>query len=460
MNCLDFISDYPNLYILKQKSFSTNFGGFLFLVYLIIIVLVCIYKILDYTQNNKYTVEYFYHFCVLTNEEEEKQRRKSDLYNPIINFRLNLHVPPKWSDYENRFIIVNKNTESYINNNVKFKDQIENFDIGVGYRCEYRNCSDFFDLANSIEFTKFSLYFQYEGFFLDHQNENKPIIKNENKYLEESFELSINRTIIKNQWRNIIYTEKTGLFFTKNIQYSCGYIEGYKSYIRHDSVKAGGYIEFLGIYFNNDITKYIEYTRKKVSILDVLSSILSLISNFYFGIRIFYKFYSSNFYNYKIIEKICHKELNYNYINCKSFESDNDSSRNDTKENIEDIKSDKSISIISVINDIDKNKDNLLEKKSEENVENDNDNESNMKIKKLHFFDFFLNNIYCCLKKNKSQKIIHLCNKIIYNYASIDTIIKNQILFENLIKDYKWNDPSLNNIEKNDLFIQLKLSLY
>ena len=124
MNCLDFISDYPNLYILKQKSFSTNFGGFLFLVYLIIIVLVCIYKILDYTQNSKYTIEYFYHFCVLTNEEEEKQRRKSDLYNPIINFRLNLHVPWKWSDYKNRFIIVNKNNESYINNNVKFIDKI------------------------------------------------------------------------------------------------------------------------------------------------------------------------------------------------------------------------------------------------------------------------------------------------------------------------------------------------
>ena len=67
-----------------------------------------------------------------------------------------------------------------------------------------------------------------------------------------------------------------------------------------------------------------------------------------------------------------------------------------------------------------------------------------------------MNNFYCCLKKCKSQKIIHLYNKIVYNYASIDSIIKNQILFENLFKDYKWNDPSLNNIENNDILIQLK----
>ena len=68
---------------------------------------------------------------------------------------------------------------------------------------------------------------------------------------------------------------------------------------------------------------------------------------------------------------------------------------------------------------------------------------------------FFLNNIYCCLKKYDSQNIIHLCNKIIYKYSSIDSFVKNQILMENLLKDYKWNDPSLNDIENNDLFKQI-----
>ena len=79
----------------------------------------------------------------------------------------------------------------------------------------------------------------------------------------------------------------------------------------------------------------------------------------------------------------------------------------------------------------------------------------NKKIPKFNFFQFFLNNLYCCLKKCNSQKIIHLCNKIIYKYSSLDSLVRNQILLENLLKDYKWNNPSLNNIENNDLFKQI-----
>ena len=30
------------------------------------------------------------------------------------------------------------------------------------------------------------------------------------------------------------------------------------------------------------------------------------------------------------------------------------------------------------------------------------------------------------------------------------------MLFENLIKDYKWNNPELKNIESNELVFQLK----
>ena len=82
--------------------------------------------------------------------------------------------------------------------------------------------------------------------------------------------------------------------------------------------------------------------------------------------------------------------------------------------------------------------------------------ESNVKQKTFHFYEFFLNNLYCCFKKKIRQKFIHICNKIVYKYAAVDLIIKNQILIENFMKDYKWDDPELNNIENNDLFIKLK----
>ena len=68
-----------------------------------------------------------------------------------------------------------------------------------------------------------------------------------------------------------------------------------------------------------------------------------------------------------------------------------------------------------------------------------------------------MNNIYCrCCRKNKKQELINTCNKIVSKYTSIDYILLNQIKLENLFKDYKWNDPSLNDIKNNELIISLK----
>ena len=117
---------------------------------------------------------------------------------------------------------------------------------------------------------------------------------------------------------------------------------------------------------------------------------------------------------------------------------------------------------ISIKDDLIPKDNNTIKEKYDEDNNDDNEddiNSDNQRIKKMRFFDFFLNNIYCCFKKRKAQKIIHECNEIVYKYASIDAIIKNQILMENFLKDYKWNDPSLNNVENNNLFIQLKTYL-
>ena len=75
----------------------------------------------------------------------------------------------------------------------------------------------------------------------------------------------------------------------------------------------------------------------------------------------------------------------------------------------------------------------------------------------ISFFHYFLNNIYCGIcRKNQKQELINMCNKIVLKYTSIDNILLNQIKLENLLKDYKWNEHSLNNIKNNELIIQLK----
>ena len=60
--------------------------------------------------------------------------------------------------------------------------------------------------------------------------------------------------------------------------------------------------------------------------------------------------------------------------------------------------------------------------------------------------------------KNNRQEIISKCNKLISQYYSIDNILYNQIKFENLLIDYKWNNPDLNKLDNNELyFYNLKI---
>ena len=48
------------------------------------------------------------------------------------------------------------------------------------------------------------------------------------------------------------------------------------------------------------------------------------------------------------------------------------------------------------------------------------------------------------MRFKKKEKLISLCNDILYNYMSIDSILYNQIILENLFKDYEWKNPYLN----------------
>ena len=99
------------------------------------------------------------------------------------------------------------------------------------------------------------------------------------------------------------------------------------------------------------------------------------------------------------------------------------------------------------------------EQNNEEDKNNeDKNNEDSIKLPKLHFYDFIINNIYirkCC--SSNRQKFIYACNKIIKKYNSADNIIYQQMILENLLKDYKWNNPKLKDIQNNELIIDLKL---
>ena len=94
-----------------------------------------------------------------------------------------------------------------------------------------------------------------------------------------------------------------------------------------------------------------------------------------------------------------------------------------------------------------------------DNVDINNDNEEESMVtnfKNLKFMDFILNNFNCkCCKKRNQAEIIDICNEILSKYISVDIILYNQIMMENILNDYKWNDPKLSSLKSNDLILKL-----
>ena len=449
MHPLDFISDSPNLFILHKESNKTNFGGVIFLLYIIVMILIVIYYCVNYSKNNnKYTIQSLMHFNFHT-EEELKRRNNDDKFNQNISFYL--HITFNNTVLDDKFKIYNITTGQDIDRNKEFYSRTNDFFLMLYYKCEEVNCTDYERKLINEDYLneRYTIDLIYEGFSLEHQNEDEPIqkdwvfIRNYNLYFNKF-------TIINNIWENIFYYEKKSFIFGEEYNKSCGYIDEYFKY-EYNFNTNNSKVYLARIKISNDYLKYIEYKRVKYSLIDVFANLLSLLYNLLFSIRFAFTFYSKKFNNYKIIENILtvkrKRKFNKPNFSIELTDSINDENKNKTFE-----------PLIEKDNNTEHN-DKITNNLRETNINSYDNDESKETLKKLHFFDFILNNIYFdfLFQKNISQQIINGCNEIISNYASLDSIIYNQILLENLLKDYKWNNPELNNIECNNLITKLNI---
>ena len=201
-----------------------------------------------------------------------------------------------------------------------------------------------------------------------------------------------------------------------------------------------------------DPNNYIDlYSRTKIGIFDPIANICSLALTIYNGfIFVFCGYFSNNYDNFKIIEKILSKRGKpYNKRNERiellEFSDDLDKQDALIKSNIKNNEKEKNL----------EEDDNEEEKNNTDNI---NDQNESKIYSKLHFYDFLFNNFYCnnCCNSNK-QNFVSTCNKIVSRYNSVDYILYNQIKLENLFKDYKWNNPKLSDIKNNELIIDLNL---
>ena len=394
--------------------------------------------------------------------------------NPIINVSINFLEKDKFAVQEFASLKILEDIQKY-----DFSHKFSEMSFIIFYKCgEDPKCASFKEYKNNLDYPWIfgQINITYQGYKIDHYHE-PPVYEddsgNYSKNLTISTPSEYSYTKRNLEWEVIRYKDQKSLFDSitkrktdfifgnvKNLKYGKDNETEYDDYVdkvgpQHYSDSKDGWYYYLPIYtfyFNNPNEYYILYKRTTISFLDVLAKIGALFSTIKFFFALALSFYSINFNNYTMVNNLLNppkeviKSINYNSDSNISFNDlDNDSPLIDEQSN-----EDKENKNIASIND----KDNNNEKKYSNE---DNSDASSFALKKLCFYDFLINNIYFkCCKRMRNQEIINTTNKIVYKYLSIDSLLISQMKIENLFKDYKWNNPLLNNVQNNKMIVELK----
>ena len=482
MHFLDFLSDSPKIFIFERPTTKTNFGGVLFFIYIVIMILISLAYIFDYSINEKYTYEVMVsdNLTNCKSEEEENQEismlNDDEKLNPFVNFSITLENP------DLQYALYDKKTKEYIKeveciNNIKcmynIGRRVSNFSLQVRYICDDDIHCSLMEKDNDAFTRKIGI--SYTGYDLNHSEEIPLKITDDNPiFFQPRVPEYINGLIYLNlNWEVIKYKDQKSLFdsLTGNAkEYYYGHIkrdyqiDSYsidpKSVQKDLDERIGYFVNIFDITINNYHYEYLFYQRKKVELLDVLANIGALFSTIKFFFAVGFQFYAKNFDNYKILGKI----LNTSNESIKKVKISADFAyyNNIPSSKKKEEKEGQMIELENIDPLIDNNsKENKLNiKENDDNIdiiENNIDENNSIVLNKLSFYDFFFNNIYSkCCRKIRNQEIINTVNEILYKYLSIDNLLYNQLKLENLFKDYKWNNLSLNNIQNNQLIKKLK----
>ena len=202
MNCFDFISESPKLFIFEKETNKTNFGGILMLINIIIMIIITIYYSIDYANTPDYAIQYKQYINFYDRDQRDNINKYDEEKNPEVEFSLNViskYIHIKIYDAVNKEII----------NTTKIRRKVSDLLLVFLYECHNENCTideEIYD--NSIEY-----WVDYKTFYLDRQNQNIPILESNDSIIKR-FYLD-NVTNIFCNWRNIIYKEKKKDFSKK-----------------------------------------------------------------------------------------------------------------------------------------------------------------------------------------------------------------------------------------------------
>ena len=338
-NFLDFISTSPNFFIFQNEANKTNFGGVLFLIYIIIMFFISLGYILDYHINPKYVIE----TSVYRYSPEDKIVPPPD---PVIDLEI-IVVLREDSNITDTLYIYEVLSGKIYNGSYSTELDLYNNEVGIiTYLIKGIKLDSEFRLYSKLNNSNITDEEEYylelpnidyvivttHSVQVDNYATNPLIISDDFDYsysYEYLYEVENDRTFSSRiHWTSLSYKEKLGIsslfynLFNISKTYIYGNIDNYLSFTSTIPLRIPycGDNEERRCIFIGDIIFYqsyfLEYSRKKIEITDVLATIGALASTLNFVFSLIYKFYSKNFDNYKIIQNILQPN-NINNINRK-----------------------------------------------------------------------------------------------------------------------------------------------
>ena len=504
MRRLDFISQSPQLSIFKEDANKTNLGGVLYLIYIIVLLLLAIIYFFDYFSNEKYEYNYTFVKRTLDNELEDEDMKSALHYdldcwfvlgkdganmekNNIIgneNFVI-VDIPLLAKKLEtgerdqDHYLVINTNSddeECIIRQGQSYNKSTGDFSLGVLYRCDGENC--YIREEDKIKVTSYYLYFAYKGLKLDHQNPDKPIQPlPENSYWLETVQFLENTNIVYFFWGLIKYEEEKGIF-SKNYDnvvgnsntYYAGNMKSKETYSDDGHMKTmpdnywrikdengNHFILLLYLEVFPQPNEYERYSRKKISVLDILADVSALASTVLDLMALAYGFlYSQNYDNYRIVENILTKKMNITLNPMHQNLNVKPKTFNQKIEEVNDKKSNIELSSNLIVGKKKKRKiSKLLKTQTQKSIKKEDP--ENVNLPSPRFIDFLLHNLYFeCFGHSSRQALIGSCNDIVAKYITIESILYNQMRLEYLWNDYKWNNPKYEENLKDDLILDLR----
>ena len=427
---LDFLSSSPNNFIFKETANKTTCGVICSLLYIIGLIAFSVYCFVKYYKQDRYFVEYSHYLHDLNHQISDLNKSISFIYE--IKY---LDNNGKWLLAPNNFFLLDDFLKE-IPRNVSLSKNISYFLFHVVYNCSDGKCEIEEYFKNRM--IAVELIFQTE--VLSFQKED-PIVPVQ---FHEKMEMTTydSRGFIYNL-EEIICTDK-GFFGDKNksiinIKYREQNLNPINKAV--PSKENDVYRIFGNIYFLINKYNWSHYKRTEKSILETFSHICSIgLVGLNIVTKMIFLFYSRFFDNYKIVQHLLFGNdtlIRRNIEISKKLTNKKQEPLNINLSNSENVDE----------NGID------YENKSqpEENVGQTDINFP----EKLSCCSFVFNCFFCGCCNKKNQILISKCGDIISEYYSVEKIIYNQLLMENLIEDYKWNNIKLKNIRENKSIISL-----